>query len=83
MNVRVIIARYLKDNGFDGLAGDECGCETGKAGDELFPCDACPDQCVPGYRWECGQCPGGVEERCEFLYGNGGCYRATKQEATP
>jgi len=77
--VRQIIASYLFAGGFDGLAGDECGCNK----TDLFPCDACPDQCVPGYRWECGQCDPICEERCEHIYGNGGCYRATKQEATP
>lgn len=77
--VREIIAQHLTDNGFDGLAGDECGCGT----DGLFCCDSCPDECEPGYRWECGQCPGGVEERCRFLYGTGGCYRGMRQEARP
>lgn len=74
--VREIIAKHLTDNGFDGLAGDECGCAT----DDLFPCDSCPCECEPGYQWECGQCPGGVEERCHFRYGGGGCYRAKRQE---
>jgi hypothetical protein len=73
--VRQIIRQYLDLHDFDGLAGDECGCSK----TDMMPCDACPDQCVPGYRWECGQCPSGVEERCDFLYGNGGCYRATRQ----
>lgn len=81
--VREIIAGYLTINGFDGLAGDECGCAIGVDGKDLFPCDSCPDECEPGYRWECGQCPSGVEERCGFLYGSGGCYRTMRPEAKP
>jgi len=26
MDVKDIVKKYLTDNGFDGLAGDECGC---------------------------------------------------------
>jgi len=77
--VREIVAKHLTDNGFDGLAGDECGCAV----DDLFPCDSCPDECQPGYKWECGQCPGVVEERCHFLYGTGGCYRTMRQKEKP
>lgn len=35
MTIREIIEKYLKDNGLDGLCGDECGCKTG----DLFPCE--------------------------------------------
>ena len=77
--VRQIIASYLLIGRFDGLAGDECGCALG----DLFPCDSCPDQCEPGYRWECEGCKvGESDESCEFVYGGSGCYRATKQEAS-
>jgi len=78
--VREIIAKHLTDNGFDGLAGDECGCALSVDGKDLFPCDSCPDECQPGYKWECGQCPGVVEEWCHLLYGTGGCYRTMRQE---
>ena len=74
--VRQIIASYLLVGGFDGLAGDECGCDK----TDLFPCDACPDQCVPGYRWECETCPEAKRDDCEHVYGGSGCYRTTKQE---
>lgn len=77
--VREIVTTFLTLNGFDGLAGDECGC----AADDLFPCDSCPAECRPGYKWECGQCPSTVEERCGFLYCSGGCYRTMRQEAKP
>ena len=56
MNLRQIIEKHLKDNGFDGLCGDECGCLIG----ELFVCE-CPDMdvCRPGYK---KTCPG--EDKC-------------------
>jgi hypothetical protein len=45
MTVKQIIEQYLRDNGFDGLAGDECGCMLR----DLMPCE-CADfeRCVPG-----------------------------------
>ena len=49
MNVEEIIIEYLKANGFDGLAGDECGCEIS----DLVPCDSDPCNCVPGYKVPC------------------------------
>lgn len=47
MNVKEIIAKWLKDNGYDGLRsdGEECGCKV----DDLFPCDGPVDTCLPGY----------------------------------
>jgi hypothetical protein len=55
MNVREIVEEYLKANGFDGLAGDECGCQIG----DLAPCGSeCMnmDDCEPGYLHECDAC---------------------------
>lgn len=34
ITVKEIVVAYLKENGFDGLCGDECGCGI----DELAPC---------------------------------------------
>lgn len=58
MNLREIIIKHLKDNGFDGLCGDECGCLKG----ELFPCGEGinMDVCQPGYETTCqgsDKCP--------------------------
>ncbi len=47
MNVHDIVKQYLKDNGFDGLCTEDCGCLI----DDLFPC--CQEglvDCVPGYK---------------------------------
>ena len=48
MTIRELIAKYLRDNGYDGLAGDECGCGL----DDLMPCDN-PLECVPGHAVPC------------------------------
>lgn len=53
MNVRDIVEEWLKDHGYDGLAGDGCGCQIG----DLAPC--CADDvvnCEPGYLHECDKC---------------------------
>ena len=49
--VREILQSYLAAHGYDGLynpdvGGDPCGCGIG----ELFPCESCPRDCMPGYR---------------------------------
>lgn len=68
MNVREIIAKYLKDNGFDGLySPGECGCKL----DDLMPCDgigiSCnPEECFPGFL---GPCPADCGEH-DFHIGN-------------
>ena len=55
MDVKEILSTWLKDHGFDGLAGDDCGCFV----DDLIACGEDPSNCEPGYK--CG-CPG----NCEF-----------------
>ena len=32
-----MVIKYLEENGYDGLCGDECGCEI----DDLMPCEQC------------------------------------------
>jgi len=50
MDVEDIVTEWLKAHGFDGLAGDECGCEL----DDLMPCRE-PDilHCVAGRKVKC------------------------------
>ncbi len=46
MDVYDIVKKYLKENGFDGLCTDDCGCHL----DDLMPC--CQEgalSCEPGY----------------------------------
>lgn len=49
MNVREIVAKYLKDNGYDGLAGYACSCDL----DDLFPYGCGEYDCVPGKKVLC------------------------------
>lgn len=50
MTVKEIVEKYLRDNGYEGLAGDDCGCGL----DDLAPCDnGFPSECVPAYRVMC------------------------------
>lgn len=48
MNVKEIVAAYLRDKGYDGLynSDGECACEIG----HLCPCEGIVTECHPGYR---------------------------------
>lgn len=48
MTVADILAKWLKDNGYDGLVHpeSECGCKVS----DLVPCDSPCHGCQPGYR---------------------------------
>ena len=60
MTVKDIIEKYLKENGYDGLAGDECGCGMD---DGLAPCESCNIfECVPAYRATCDGKPSEDDE---------------------
>ena len=48
MDVYGIIKKYLKDNGYDGLCCEDCGCLI----DSLVLCENDFSQCVPGYKRE-------------------------------
>jgi hypothetical protein len=53
MTVKEIIIKYLKDNGYDGLCSDDCGCDI----DDLFPCGENPEFCIPAHKCKCNsQC---------------------------
>lgn len=69
MTVREILVKYLTDNGFGGLVGDECGCDL----NDLCPCDGSMLDCQPAYSVPCtgcGECDGyegEVLDRCLTL----------------
>ena len=49
MNVRKIVMKYLKDNGYDGLVDEHCEC--GCLLSNLMPCDyGTMFDCQPGYK---------------------------------
>ena len=52
MTVKEIVEKYLKDNGFDGLVGEDCGC---KMSDDLMCCGWDVLQCEPGYFIPCDE----------------------------
>lgn len=69
MTVRDIVRAYLKDNGYAGLAGDECGCSL----DDLAPCECDPLDCEPADLHKCAA----VQECSQGLYCTAHeCYRA-------
>lgn len=47
--VKDIVAVYLKQFGYDGLYGEECGCEAS----DLMPCGQAYPDCRAGYRMAC------------------------------
>ncbi len=40
-----VLSRWLKEGGYDGLCGGECGCHLA----DLLVCDGSPAGCVPAY----------------------------------
>jgi hypothetical protein len=68
MNIRDIVKKYLIDNCYDGLAGEECGCETG----DLMCCDDPELTCEPGHKIFCSIC---LNVDCEFRSEGGHCIR--------
>jgi hypothetical protein len=57
VTLKEIVEDYLKKNDYEGLSGDDCGCEIG----DLMPCDTFDGsgiRCVPGHK---EPCPGGED----------------------
>ena len=52
MTCKDIIVQYLKDNGYDGLAGDGCGCAL----KDLGPCECYISDCMPAWWHESADC---------------------------
>lgn len=49
MNVKQIIKKYLKENGYDGLHTIDCGCRR----KDPIICGGDPSLCKPGYiKWD-------------------------------
>ena len=61
MKVKDIVTKYLKNNGFGGLVGENCDCKLG----DLMPCEASDgggiSDCEPGHVIEY---PSGAECPC-------------------
>lgn len=54
ISVKEIVAEWLEEKGYDGLAGEGCGCEL----DDLMPCVEYSPGCVAGHA---GKCPDDCE----------------------
>jgi len=67
MTVQEIIKKYLRDNGFDGLCNDDCGCGI----DDFAPCDSLSLDCNPAYKCNC------KHDECDNKFGN--CYTTSKE----
>ncbi|NQU42715.1 hypothetical protein HQ520_05485 [bacterium] len=49
LTVLEIVSNYLSEHGYDGLYGDECGCDLST----LMDCSGPPRLCCPGYKTPC------------------------------
>ena len=77
MNVKEIIIKHLKDNGFDGLCNPEAPCGCGI--DDLAPCgDLDFIDCQPAYKVK-RDCPN-CESQCDGFDENGtdACFTTVK-----
>ena len=85
MTVKEIVKQYLEQNGYDGLAGEGCGCLE----NDLFLCGADGSDCVAGHKIIYGDpdCEGDNcewEGDCRSMLGTklGYCVRAGKRNET-
>lgn len=61
MTVKEIVTKYLKENGYDGLYSDDCGCGI----DDLMPCSDCgSDLCEAGIKKDCDKCENKIDGAC-------------------
>ena len=71
-----ILQKWLKDNGYDGLAMKDCGCGL----DDLIPCGNSFEDCIPARKQMCSDCKLGIVD-CEFEHISfQGCYFAAKEK---
>ena len=73
MNLREYVAGKLRQDGYDGLASDEC--EMGCNVEDLMPCGEASELCVPAYWRSCSGCT--TKDECDWDEGDvDGCYVA-------
>ena len=60
MTVEDVIRKYAKQNGFDGLVGDGCGCSF----EDPMPCGWDCSACSFGYVCPCDTCEPEFKENC-------------------
>lgn len=65
INCGQMVRMYLERNGYEGLCGDECGCELA----DLMPCGGeYAMDCVGGHKTDCT-----CDDGCDNLYSNQIC----------
>jgi hypothetical protein len=63
MDVKEIVADWLRSHGYDGLAGPDCGCLV----DDLMPCcEVSVYHCAAGMRGPCDPVTCPAEGRCDW-----------------
>ncbi len=72
MEVKQIVEKWLRDNNYDGLTFEDCGCEVG----DLIPCGLYVVECMAGYKVPC---PGPKDCPAD---GDCGWHISTSKEAT-
>lgn len=82
MNLRDYLAACLERDGYDGLAGQGCGCDT----DDLAACGEDCLSCEPGHRVACtaemqDDVPCGCYEECTSPGVGEWCMQPGKREA--
>lgn len=73
-DLRDYLAAKLAADGYDGLAGDCCGCEL----DDLMPCQCNPLACAPGHKTACTTASCSEFAHCG-LWGGEWCMRPGRQ----
>jgi len=80
--VRLIIIDYLKENGYDGLCGEDCGCGI----DDPFVCGEINEDCNAAYEHKKPDCNNCDVIDCETrytIYEDGPvekCYKTERQK---
>ncbi|HDY90020.1 MAG TPA: hypothetical protein ENH82_18105 [bacterium] len=77
MNIREIVTEWLKNNGYDGLVNDDCGCNVS----DLMLCDEPSINCEAGHQRYCNGCKIECEDREEYEIG--GCVMEGKKKPNP
>ncbi len=80
MVVKDIVVKWLKDNGYDGLASEDCGCSF----EDLAECQGYVGgfaYCKPAIRIKCSEC-NHTRNYCEYriIYDATECFRAMERE---
>lgn len=60
LSVKEIVEKFIRENNFDGVYSDVCGCLV----DDLAPCGEMQETCRAGYKKKCD-----CSENCDWHVG--------------